>query len=83
LQLAAHCRYDPAQMGKLTTHVLDISSGLPAAGIRIDPHREGSADGAGPFSSGLRTLGSISHVRVNIHPDGGLARVRLFGRRSL
>src|SRR5580700_4044579 len=29
-------------MGKLTTHVLDISSGLPAAGIRIDLHREGS-----------------------------------------
>jgi 5-hydroxyisourate hydrolase len=25
-------------MGQLTTHVLDISGGLPAAGIRIDLH---------------------------------------------
>jgi 5-hydroxyisourate hydrolase len=30
-------------MGKLTTHVLDIGSGLPAAGIRIDVHREGGS----------------------------------------
>ena len=40
--MAAHCRYDPLLMGKLTTHVLDISAGLPAAGVRIDLHREGS-----------------------------------------
>jgi 5-hydroxyisourate hydrolase len=25
-------------MGQLTTHVLDISAGLPAAGIRIEVH---------------------------------------------
>ena len=25
-------------MGKLTTHLLDISAGLPAAGVRIDLH---------------------------------------------
>ncbi len=25
-------------MGQLTTHVLDISAGLPAAGVRIDLH---------------------------------------------
>jgi hydroxyisourate hydrolase len=25
-------------MGQLTTHVLDISAGLPAAGLRIDVH---------------------------------------------
>ena len=25
-------------MGKLTTHVLDVSIGLPAAGVRIDLH---------------------------------------------
>lgn len=29
-------------MGKLTTHVLDISAGIPAAGIRIEVHRDGA-----------------------------------------
>lgn len=30
-------------MGKLTTHVLDTTRGAPAAGIRIELYREGSA----------------------------------------
>jgi allantoicase len=38
------------------------------------------ADHVHSFSGELKDLGSISHVRVNIHPDGGLSRVRLFGR---
>jgi allantoicase len=31
------------------------------------------------FAAELRDLGCISHVRVNMHPDGGLSRVRVFG----
>jgi allantoicase len=38
------------------------------------------ADAVQRFSAELRDLGRISHVRVNVHPDGGLSRVRLFGR---
>jgi 5-hydroxyisourate hydrolase len=30
-------------MGQLTTHVLDISAGLPAAGLRVDLHEWHSA----------------------------------------
>ena len=30
--------------------------------------------------AGLRALGKVSHVRLNIHPDGGVSRLRLFGR---
>jgi 5-hydroxyisourate hydrolase len=30
-------------MGQLTTHVLDTSAGLPAAGMRIEVHGHGSA----------------------------------------
>jgi hydroxyisourate hydrolase len=30
-------------MGQLTTHVLDISAGLPAAGMRIEVHEQGPA----------------------------------------
>ena len=37
------------------------------------------ADSVHRFSAELRDLGSISHLRVNIHPDGGLSRVRVFG----
>jgi allantoicase len=39
------------------------------------------ADKEHRFQAELRDLGSLSHVRVNIHPDGGLSRVRLFGTR--
>jgi allantoicase len=38
------------------------------------------ADHVVQFRSQLLDVGPISHVRVNIHPDGGLSRVRLFGR---
>jgi allantoicase len=35
------------------------------------------------FQSELHDLGPVSHVRVNIHPDGGLSRIRLFGLPDL
>ena len=35
------------------------------------------------FRAELRDLGPISHVRVNLHPDGGLSRLRLFGQPVL
>ena len=38
------------------------------------------ADHVVQFRTELQDIGPISHVRVNIHPDGGLGRVRLFGR---
>ena len=38
------------------------------------------ADHVHDFRTQLRDLGVISHVRVNMHPDGGLSRVRLFGQ---
>ncbi|MGH8289934.1 MAG: allantoicase [Steroidobacteraceae bacterium] len=37
-------------------------------------------DSAHRFQSALRDLGPVSHVRVNIHPDGGLSRIRVFGQ---
>ena len=37
------------------------------------------ADSEHRFQAVLRDIGAISHVRVNIHPDGGVSRVRLFG----
>jgi allantoicase len=32
------------------------------------------------FRDEVQPLGPVSHVRVNIFPDGGLSRVRLLGK---
>jgi allantoicase len=32
------------------------------------------------FEDELRSLGHCTHARLNIFPDGGIARLRLFGR---
>ncbi|MGO9935690.1 MAG: allantoicase [Steroidobacteraceae bacterium] len=37
------------------------------------------ADDVVQFRAQLRDLGPVSHARVNMHPDGGLSRLRLFG----
>lgn len=38
------------------------------------------ADSEHRFQAVLHDIGPVSHVRVNIHPDGGVSRVRLFGK---
>jgi allantoicase len=32
------------------------------------------------FASELASLGTVTHVRLNIFPDGGISRLRLWGR---
>jgi allantoicase len=32
------------------------------------------------FQEEINNIGPLSHIRVNIHPDGGLSRVRFFGQ---
>ena len=39
-----------------------------------------SADSERLFREELREVGTATHLRINIHPDGGLSRVRVFGR---
>jgi allantoicase len=31
------------------------------------------------FESEVRKIGAVTHVRLNIFPDGGVSRLRLFG----
>jgi allantoicase len=38
------------------------------------------ADAQHRFKKELASLGPVSHVRMNIHPDGGVSRLRLFGK---
>jgi allantoicase len=32
------------------------------------------------FEDGIRSVGDVTHVRFNIYPDGGVGRLRLFGK---
>lgn len=41
-----------------------------------------SADSNHTFTPTLQPLGNISYLRVNIIPDGGLARIRVYGALS-
>ncbi len=44
------------------------------------PPQKLSADTIHTFESALiRDLGPVTHVRLNIFPDGGVSRLRLFG----
>lgn len=44
------------------------------------PAQKLSADAIHTFSAELKALGAVTHVRLNIFPDGGVSRLRLFGR---
>ena len=37
------------------------------------------ADHVHRFQKEIVNIGAVSHVRLNIYPDGGVSRVRLFG----
>jgi allantoicase len=32
------------------------------------------------FAEALQDVGAVSHVRLSIFPDGGISRVRLYGK---
>ncbi len=38
-----------------------------------------SADTEHEFENEINNIGPVTHARINIYPDGGLSRVRLFG----
>lgn len=44
------------------------------------PAQKLSADNIHEYNEQVKDLGAITHVRVNIYPDGGISRVRLFGQ---
>lgn len=43
------------------------------------PEQKLSADAVHRFSQSVVDLGPVSHVRMTIHPDGGVSRLRLIG----
>jgi allantoicase len=44
------------------------------------PEQKMQMDSIHRFEQELENLGKVTHVRVNIIPDGGLSRVRVFGK---
>lgn len=73
----------PHQVSIHAALVREPASDLDGASLRwpvlLEPELM-SADRIVQFRAQLHELGPVSHVRVNMHPDGGLSRVRLFGR---
>ena len=44
------------------------------------PPQKMAMDKVHEFSEAVQDLGPVSHVRINVFPDGGLSRVRLLGK---
>jgi allantoicase len=62
-------------------------SSMPAALIAesqfwpvLLPESPLTMDAIHTFTDTVARLGPVSHVRLNIHPDGGISRLRLFGQ---
>ena len=49
---------------------------------QLVPETKLAADSRALVREGLRDVGPVTHVRVNIYPDGGLSRLRLYGFRE-
>lgn len=47
------------------------------------PSQKLSADSEHEFKEALQALGPVSHIRVNIFPDGGIMRLRMFGKPTI
>ena len=47
---------------------------LPASKLEMDEVHE--------FAETIQSIGPVSHVRLNLFPDGGVSRLRLFGKIS-
>jgi allantoicase len=46
------------------------------------PAQKLGADEVRTFAAELNDLGAVSHLRLSIFPDGGVSRLRVFGRAS-
>ena len=74
-QVSLHAAF----LGDEAERDLDLTSRCLYWPVLLEPQLL-RADAVQRFSAELRDLGPVTHVRVNMHPDGGLSRVRLIGR---
>jgi allantoicase len=55
------------------------TSGTPGDWVELLPRSPLSPDRPHVFDAGLTPIDGVTHVRLNIFPDGGVARLRVFG----
>ncbi len=60
---------------------LDFLEGSEAKWTELLPKTKLQAHHCHIFEEELRDVGPVTHVRLNIYPDGGVARLRVFGTR--
>ena len=65
-----------ALIGDIATEALETASATWPLLLPEQPMRD---DHEHRFKSELARLGPVSHVRLNLHPDGGVSRLRLYG----
>jgi allantoicase len=59
---------------------VDVSEAVSARWPLLLAQQKLRPDAQHRFQAELASLGPVSHVRMNIHPDGGVSRLRLFGK---
>ena len=74
------------QAADLTGTTGDLPTLVTAASMfwqEILPEQKLAADRVHTFGGDLvKRAGAVTHVRLNIHPDGGVSRLRVFGHRA-
>jgi allantoicase len=65
---------DPADLADIDKASESWGTLLPESGLKMDQQHF--------FEDELQQVGPVSHVRLSIFPDGGVSRLRLFGRIS-
>jgi allantoicase len=73
------CKIEGARMPGAAADRLDDES-TPWVGVL--PQTKLAASKRHFFQKQISAHGPITHVRLNIYPDGGVSRLRLFGRRA-
>jgi allantoicase len=76
------CSLDAASLKSLTgNQATPDATGLQAEWKELLPKTKLSAHTRHVFEKELARMEAVTHVRLNIHPDGGVGRLRVWGRR--
>lgn len=77
----AACSIDAVDLGEAGAGMGNLLVSQSAAWKELLGRHELGADAIHEFSD-VKDTGPVTHVRLNIYPDGGISRLRLFGKRA-
>lgn len=81
----AHFKGNYPDRAELRAALIDDETDLEASSENwrvLLPESKLGADTQHEFSDALQDVGTVSHLRLNIFPDGGVSRVRLYGKAT-